>query len=97
MFSDEKSSILERNNATAVINSEVPSFQFFFDAFTSNSIGASKKKLDNSQKSVTKTALSFIEETTFKTYSWSLETPFSFKTGMYKSVNSTLSLLCMYC
>ena len=44
-----------------VINSGVPSFQFFLEAFASYSVGVSKKKLDKSQKSFTKTALSLLK------------------------------------
>src|SRR5690606_27768365 len=44
----------------------VSSFQFFF-AFSSYSVGSTKKKSDNSQKSVTKLARSLVRETTLVT------------------------------
>ena len=74
----------------------VCSFHCFLIAFSSYWVGASKKNLLSSQKSLTKEARSLMSPTTFSTVAIGAVTPLSVRSFWKRVANSSLGFICKY-
>ena len=95
-FSSEKSSKASNTSANSSIRSGESSFQRFLRVFSSYSVGATKKNLQVSHKSLIKLTRSFIKPTTVTTLSIGASMPCSFKIGMKSPATSSLLFFNIY-